>query len=167
MFLNQEKFAELVKNSPVVAIDLCIIKNNKILLGKRLNPPAKNFYFVPGGRIRKGEKLDNTVIRLLKEELQAEFIKNKVIKSLLGIYQHFYDDNFIGNKDFNSHYVTIAYLVNFENLVQRSFSDTKEQHSQYIWYEEKNEEFLNIKIHKYSIDYIKNEIIQNILRNKQ
>ena len=166
MFLNKEKFAELIKNAPVVAIDLCIIKQNMILLGKRLNPPAESFYFVPGGRVRKGEKLDDTVIRLLKEELQYEFINNQVSKSLLGVYQHFYDDNFMGNNDFNSHYVTIAYLINFEELITQSYSDTKEQHSEYVWYEE-NKKFKNINIHKYSIDYLKHEIIQNILRIKK
>ena len=36
----------------MITIDLCITNNEKILLGKRNNPPAKNFYFVPGGRIR-------------------------------------------------------------------------------------------------------------------
>ena len=162
MFLNKEKFAELIKNSPVVAIDLCINKQNKILLGKRLNPPAESFYFVPGGRVRKGEKLDDTVIRLLKEELQYEFINNQVSKSLLGVYQHFYDDNFMGNNDFNSHYVTIAYLINFEELIPQFSSDIKEQHSEYVWYEE-NMKFKNIKIHKYSMDYLKHEIIRNIL----
>ena len=165
MFLNQASFAELVKNAPVVAIDLCINKKNKILLGKRLNPPAKNFYFVPGGRIRKGEKLDDTIIRLLKEELQAEFVNDQISKLLLGVYQHFYTDNFIGNNDFNSHYVTIAFLVNYEELIKISSSDRKEQHSQYIWYEENKEEFKDINIHKYSKDYLKHEIIQQILRN--
>ena len=55
-FLSKTDFSFIVKNTPLISIDFCILKGKKILLGKRLNSPAKDFYFVPGGRIRKGEK---------------------------------------------------------------------------------------------------------------
>ena len=49
MYLKKEEFLETIKNTPLVAIDL-IIENDsgEILLGKRNNNPAKNFWFVPG-----------------------------------------------------------------------------------------------------------------------
>ena len=163
MFLKEKDFVDLVKNAPVVAIDLCINKKNKILLGKRINPPAKNYYFVPGGRIRKNETIEKTIIRLLKEELQLEFIENNIKKLLIGVFQHFYEDNFIGNNDFNSHYVTISYLINFDDLKKLKSFENKEQHSMYIWYEKNNLKYKEIIIHKYSRDYLESDIIQKLL----
>ena len=45
------------------------MKGRKILLGKRKNPPAKNFFFVPGGRIFKSELKKHAFKRILKNEL--------------------------------------------------------------------------------------------------
>ena len=60
MFLTDDKFLDVIKATPLVAIDL-IIKNSSgfVLLGKRFNRPARGFWFVPGGRIRKDETLEN------------------------------------------------------------------------------------------------------------
>ena len=60
MELGDKEFREIIKNAPLVSIDL-IVKNRegKILLGLRINKPAQNTWFVPGGRIRKDETLDS------------------------------------------------------------------------------------------------------------
>ena len=59
MFLDKKDFSELIKKAPLIAIDLCIVHKRCILLGKRINNPAKNFFFVPGGRVLKNEKIKN------------------------------------------------------------------------------------------------------------
>ena len=44
MFLNEKSFKNIVKYSPIAAIDLCILNDSKeILLGKRINHPQKFF----------------------------------------------------------------------------------------------------------------------------
>jgi len=52
--------------SALVSIDL-IIRNarDEVLLGLRSNEPAKGFYFVPGGMIRKGERLGEAFASIL------------------------------------------------------------------------------------------------------
>ena len=56
--LNHDDFVEVVKKTPLVSIDL-IVENdrNEVLLGFRKNEPAKNYWFVPGGRILKNERI--------------------------------------------------------------------------------------------------------------
>ena len=44
------------------------------MLGKRNNPPAKNYFFVPGGRIRKDESIN--------DKQKEDFNKNPVVKEL-------------------------------------------------------------------------------------
>ena len=48
--LDLNTFKTIVNSTPLVSIDL-IIKNsnNEILIGKRINKPAKDYYFTIGG----------------------------------------------------------------------------------------------------------------------
>src|SRR5215475_10588347 len=67
--LDDEAFAEVVRSAPLVSIDLIVRDpDRKVLLGIRNNEPAKNFYFVPGGRIRKDETLEAAFARIVAAE---------------------------------------------------------------------------------------------------
>ena len=62
--------------------------HRRVLLCLRQHEPAKNCFFVPGGRIRKNETLAQAFERILEAEtgcraaiVDAEF---------MGVYQHFY-----------------------------------------------------------------------------
>ena len=134
MFLSKSEFSKVIINSPLISIDLCILKDKKLLLGKRINPPAKNSYFVPGGRIRKSEKIKDAFMRILKDELGFELKENnyKFIKEL-GIFEHFYEDNFLNNEEFTTHYIVIAYLVHYKSLIKKYKKILNNQHSDYIW----------------------------------
>ena len=70
MKLNHRDLIEVIKKTPLVAIDL-ILKNNlnEVLLGLRNNEPAKNFWFVPGGRILIRERISDSFQRIVREEL--------------------------------------------------------------------------------------------------
>jgi len=70
MYLDTKTFKTVIASTPLIAIDLIVVNERKeILLGKRLNQPAKNYWFVPGGRILKNETLDNAFKRLTLTEL--------------------------------------------------------------------------------------------------
>ncbi len=150
MFLSDKEFENAIKNTPMIAIDLCITDKNNILLGKRVNPPAKNYYFVPGGRIRKSETIDSALKRIIFAET-GRIIKNKDLIYLLGIYEHFYEDNFKGNSNFDSHYVVLAYNLPLEALsdIDKNFKDV--QHEENKWFKFTDDSHVNI--HKYSILY--------------
>ncbi|MEG1251614.1 MAG: NUDIX domain-containing protein, partial [Citrobacter sp.] len=58
MELPLDIFQTIVQNTPLISIDF-IVKNERdeVLLGKRVNKPAKGYWFVPGGRIFKNETI--------------------------------------------------------------------------------------------------------------
>ena len=122
----------IVRLAPLVAIDL-IIRNarDEVLLGLRSNEPAKGFYFVPGGMIRKGERLREAFARILKDEtgLTADFAEAR----LVGVYEHFYDNNRFAEAGYGTHYVTLGYTVCLED-VSALVWDT--QHSELGWWDE-------------------------------
>ena len=110
------------------------IKKKKVLVGKRINPPAKGCFFVPGGRIFKSELKKVALRRILKEEL-GYVIKKHNSRSIseLGIYEHFYKDNFMNDRNFTTHYVVIAYLLPFESLKKVKGLKINHQHTKYKW----------------------------------
>ena len=155
MFLSESDFSEVIRNTPLVSIDLCILKGREILLGKRINSPAKDFFFVPGGRILKSESKKDTLKRILRNELGLSInVKNKQIK-FLGVFEHFYKENFFGNNEFGTHYVVLAYLIPFEILTKISNKKIKDQHSEYLWLNIDNKSKYENIIHLNSLEYFK------------
>jgi colanic acid biosynthesis protein WcaH len=111
--LSDHHFADLVRFAPLVSIDLVIRDpDGKVLVGRRANAPAKGFYFVPGGRIRKNETVANAFARILLAETgcRAPFETAR----FLGVFEHFYSDDLYGRSEEGTHYVVLAYELCFE-----------------------------------------------------
>lgn len=128
--INENKFLDIIDSTPLVSIDF-IIENNagNILLGKRVNRPAKDYWFVPGGRIKKNEKIADAMLRISSAELgSAITIENT---QLLGNYDHIYDDNAFAKQSINTHYVVLAYKV---MLPDNAVITPDEQHSEFKWW---------------------------------
>jgi colanic acid biosynthesis protein WcaH len=148
--LPQDIFEVVIRSTPLVSIDI-ILKNTagELLLGKRSNSPAQGNWFVPGGRVLKDEPLDLAFKRLIENELG---LKEEVSSNFKGVYQHFYDDNFLGNT-FTTHYVVLAYEVNFNGGLS---SLPEEQHSDYKWFTQ-DELLLNEQVHEHTKWYFQSE----------
>lgn len=147
MLLSQEIFASVVKNTPLISIDL-IVKNSmgQILLGKRVNEPACGFWFVPGGRIFKDETLDNAFARTVKEELNRVFYRKDAL--FQGVYEHFYENNFFNN-GFTTHYIVLAHRIELNDTPLLN-----NQHSDYRWFEIEDL-LVREDVHTYTKDYFR------------
>ncbi|MCT7563755.1 GDP-mannose mannosyl hydrolase [Aliarcobacter butzleri] len=144
--LDIDKFKILVDIAPLISIDF-IIKNseNKILLGKRVNKPAKDYYFTLGGRVYKNETINEAKKRVLKEEVGVN-IDGYNLK-YIGLFEHFYNDSFVDDY-ISTHYINLAYEINISNIKDLP----KKQHSNYIWLSF-NELLDSNEVHKYVKDY--------------
>ena len=146
--LSAEAFAAVVANAPLVSIDLIVEDaQGQILLGLRKNPPAKDYWFVPGGRVRKGEKLDDAFARLTQEELG--FAASRTDSRLLGIYEHFYDTDFTGLPGKSTHYIVLAYRLRID---RHEWHLPETQHSEYQWIDEDRVAYLP-SVHPYTQAY--------------
>ncbi len=86
--------------------------------------------------------------------------------SFLGVFEHFYNDNFLDNEYFNTHYITIAYLIDYKNLVKIDLKKKSEQHSEYFWLNLLKNDNKSINIHNYAMNYLDHEAIKNSTFNK-
>lgn len=130
MYLPATDFKQIIKHTPLVAIDL-IIENDKgdFLLGWRINKPAQNHWFVPGGRIQKGEHLEDAFQRIVKDEVGLDAVMSQA--KFLGVYEHLYNENVFEDLSFGTHYVVLGYHIKAQvDTQQLPFR----QHDQYKWF---------------------------------
>ena len=127
--LSEKEFHDIIKLTPLVAIDLLISYKSKILLGRRLNQPAKGYYFIPGGRIFKGETLEKACLRLTHNEIGFEIPLKKFI--FYKNTQHIYPNNFF-NEDFSTHYVCLCYKYNLSDEEFKKIN-IDQQHDNILW----------------------------------
>lgn len=87
------------KQRPKVSANIFVIRDNKLLLGKRKNSAGDGFWGLPGGHIEYMESLTEGAQRELKEEtgLIADLIFRGVVSNPL--------------KDDGTHYVHINFLA--------------------------------------------------------
>ena len=110
------EFRNIIDATPLVSVDLLVTNTGgELLLGKRVNRPAKGFWFVPGGRIRKNETIEDAILRVSLAELGVGL--NRADGHLVGAYDHIYDDNYWGDTDVNTHYVALAFAFNVAHSI--------------------------------------------------
>jgi len=144
--LDDHTFKIVIHSTPLISIDLIVKKDDKILLGKRINKPAQGYLFSIGGRVYKNETIDIAMKRIVKNELNIEL---KLTPRFIGIFEHFYDDSCYQN--LSTHYVNLAYEVKIEEVPNLP----AEQHNEYQWLT--IDELLESKqVHKYVKDFFKN-----------
>ncbi|MDP3858519.1 MAG: GDP-mannose mannosyl hydrolase [Stagnimonas sp.] len=115
--LPRAEWLQVVRNAPLVSIDLILIDpQGRVLLGLRENEPARDCWFVPGGVIRKGESLDAAFSRIAETELGLPLRRQDA--ELLGVYEHFYQQNFAGAAGFGTHYVVLAHRLALAGALQ-------------------------------------------------
>jgi colanic acid biosynthesis protein WcaH len=129
MSLPDATFREVVKHTPLIAIDLVITDpTGAVLMGWRENEPAKGTWFVPGGRIRKDEKMADAFERIIRTE--TGLVRSLTDSRFGGVYEHLYSTNRFGDSGFGTHYCVLAYLLRFSER-PRVMIDS--QHSKVEW----------------------------------
>ncbi len=149
-FLPEADFKNIVEHTVLVAADLIIYnKKREVLLGLRNNAPAKDFWFVPGGRIFKGERVLDGLSRIAKNELGITLIENSNL-NFKGVYEHFYPDSFWPNTDLQTHYLILAYEICLNDDVLSYHADN--QHSSLKFFSIKDL-LKSENVHQYTKNY--------------
>ena len=96
-YLPSELYGQLVRNTVVVCVDCLIVKYNvhtnrhECLLVERADEPAKNLWWLPGGRLYKGETFFDGALRKVKEETGLKNDDNMIKPiQVLGFYNTFF-----------------------------------------------------------------------------
>ncbi|WP_424938719.1 NUDIX domain-containing protein [Algiphilus sp.] len=123
-FLSDADFRHAIASLPLVSVDLLIVNGGKLLLGQRRDEPARGTWFVPGGRIRRGERIAKALQRVWCAEIVGEMPVMQ--PQLVGAYEHFYDCAFDGSA-VATHYVVLAYRFEVEEVVELLTTSHRDQ----------------------------------------
>jgi colanic acid biosynthesis protein WcaH len=128
--ISEDKFSYVVRYSPLPSLDLIIRDSDRrVLVGLRTTEPAKNYYFVPGGVIRKNETIELAFARILRAETGCRASHGDA--RFLGVFQHFYPTNRFGDSAYGTHYVVLAYDLQLNYRPDEIVLDA--QHSESKW----------------------------------
>lgn len=141
--LDPKNFKTIVENTPLVSIDLCIICDNEILLGKRNNEPLRGAWFTPGGRILKNETWQDCLRRIANSELLIEFKDINEFR-LMGVWDHFYQNSAF-DEEVSTHYVNLPHCIFMKTKPEFKIDD---QHEDMSWFD-LHEVATNSSFHKY------------------
>ncbi len=86
-WIPEDVFGECIDRLPQVCVEVVLTHDGGVLLARRTNPPAEGEWFWPGGRLRKGERLDAAARRIGREELGLVV----TVEERLGVQAHFWD----------------------------------------------------------------------------
>jgi ADP-ribose pyrophosphatase len=100
--------------SPKVGVGGVILHNARVLLLLRKKAPEAGFWSLPGGRVEFMERVEDAVVRELKEELGIEV----EVESLLCVTNHMVQAD-------NAHWVSPAYLVRLVSGVPQNLEPEK------------------------------------------
>lgn len=151
--LPASEFAAAVAALPLVSVDWVVTNpDGQLLLGQRINAPARGWWFTPGGRIRKNEALAQAMLRVGQDELGlAPDVCRQVLGKawLMGAWDHFYPDSAF-SASVSTHYVNLPHWL---PLTWAEVALLKlpvgEQHSAWQWLPLANDAAQNLLMHPY------------------
>jgi colanic acid biosynthesis protein WcaH len=144
--LEQSDFLSVIAHAPLVSFDFIIFNmEGKVLLGQRVNAPAKGYWFVPGGRIFKDESFDDAFERLSRNELGKAYPLSSA--QFAGVFEHHYPDNVVNN-DFSTHYIAIAMRLQLDEISAIPL----QQHTAYQWFDI-DTLMASTEVHQYTKNY--------------
>jgi len=71
-FIPEKIYQQILENVPIACVDIAIVARGEVLLVQREDPPAIGQWWVPGGRVLKGEMMRETALRKARDEVGIE-----------------------------------------------------------------------------------------------
>ncbi len=122
--MSQADYGKLIEIAPVLCIDVILkTSDSRYILFKRENEPLKGEWWVSGGRVLKGEKVQDAVTRKLREEIGT--FKFSQPRFTGGWYEDFFEFSSLGR----GKYHTVSLV--FEAMVEPEDIRLDSQHSEY------------------------------------
>ena len=141
-FLPSEVYATLVQDAVVCCVDILLVRKKghtkQALLVERSTEPAKGFWWLPGGRLLKGETYFDAAKRKAKEETGLSRVK---CIQVLGVYNTFFSySNWDTDQKKGTQTVNPIVLVELESDSKELKLDATSENSKWISLDPKDNE---------------------------
>jgi len=79
-------YKQILENVPIACVDIAIVCDGSVLLVKRNDKPAQGEWWLPGGRVHKGEKMLETAKRKALEEVGLDCFTGPLVHTAETIF---------------------------------------------------------------------------------
>ena len=86
-FIPEGLYHQIIENIPLACVDIAIVAKGAVLLVKRKDQPARGQWWVPGGRVFKGEMMRETASRKARTEVGIDCHVGPLIHTAETIFQ--------------------------------------------------------------------------------
>lgn len=128
--IEQKLYERIHAEMPILCIDLVIQSGDRTLLVQRNREPQVDRYWLPGGRLFKGESVDQAITRIAREEVGLEVFHRRFLS-----YQEltFGEDPFGHRK--GTHTVSLVFSCWTEtDFMKIGCVKLDENHSSHLWF---------------------------------
>lgn len=116
-------YLQIIASVPIACVDVAIIHKGSVLLVKRNDLPAKNEWWLPGGRVYKNEMMQFTAKRKALEEVGIECKVGPIIYTAETIFED-------GPKGVSIHSINSCFLL---YPISEIIVNLDSHHSDYRW----------------------------------
>lgn len=129
--IDAETYKITIAMLPVVTVDVLPFRENftEVLLLKRVNKPAQNQYYSPGGRLLKNEEFTDGAVRQFKRELGLDIDKKDLLPG--GVINEIWPDSSFEGVNYHSVNVFFGYSLQANQLLELTLDF---QHSHFQWF---------------------------------
>ena len=71
-FIPWTLYKRIIGSVPIACVDIAIVARGAVLLVRRKDAPARGEFWLPGGRVLKGEMMKDAAIRKAQEEVGVD-----------------------------------------------------------------------------------------------
>lgn len=130
--IEQDLYNKILELMPILCVDIVIEYQGKALLVKRKNHPAKGQWWFPGGRVFKGETIEQAAVRNGAEEVGLECN----FKNILGVEETYFEK--AEDMIFAIHTINITVEL---DLIKYKEPAIDKDHSEFMWINRNSKEF--------------------------
>ncbi|MGB7443569.1 MAG: NUDIX domain-containing protein [Coleofasciculaceae cyanobacterium] len=129
--IDAETYKITIAMLPVVTVDVLPFREDftEVLLLNRVNKPAQNQYYSPGGRLLKNEEFADGAVRQFKRELGLDINEKDLIAG--GVINEIWQDSSFEGVNYHSVNVFFGYSLRHSQLLELTLDF---QHSHFKWF---------------------------------
>lgn len=86
MFIEEGLYRQILGAMPIACVDVAVIYCGNVLLVRRGDKPAQGEWWLPGGRVHKGEKMREAAVRKVREELGLDCVVGPLVHTAETIF---------------------------------------------------------------------------------
>ena len=102
--IRDSLYAQIIDNVPIACVDVAIVYDGRMLLVLRKDKPAQGSWWLPGGRVHKGEQMIDTALRKAREEVGLDCFVGPLVHTAETIFPD-------GPQDRSVHSINSCFLL--------------------------------------------------------